>query len=311
MKKIVRKILNLLEGLFCLGLMIFGVINRKKKKIFFNRYITPLYFHNPNKTVFEKCIKYLKRNNYVFISTKQLIDSINGKSIAPKGAVWISFDDGWKENIDNVIPIIKKYKIQVTFFISTDPVENTGVFWRTYIEKYKENLPGSYKNNTKKLWNIDEKKRKEIIEKIANKFNNKIEREAMTVNDIKYISDIPEITIGSHTIHHFITPNCTDEELEYEIKKSKYILENWIGKEVKYFAYPFGDFSGREKRILIKYGFEMAATTRKSLIYNNEDLYFIPRFGVSDNYILLPRFLSNIVGIWTPLIKKIKELIPM
>lgn len=303
--------LTLLGNLLCLGLMFFGFINREKKKIFFNKYITPIYFHNPNKIVFEKCIKYLKRNGYVFISTKQLIDSIKGKSIAPRGAVWISFDDGWKENVDNVIPIVIKYKIPVTFFISTDPIENTGVFWWTYIKKYKNNLPNLYKNDIKKLWDIKEYKRKKIIEKLISKFDSNIKREAMTVCDIKYISNISQITIGSHTVHHAITSNCTDEELELEIGKSKYILENWINKKIKFFSYPNGDFDGREKEILKKYGFEMAATTRKSLISNNDDLYFIPRFGVDDNYIFMPRFLCNIVGIWIPLRKKIKKLFYM
>ena len=71
----------------------------------------------------------MKKNGYFFISIDQLIQYVQNQQEFPKGAVWLSIDDGWKDNIHNIIPVISEYKIPTTFFIATDPVENQGIFW--------------------------------------------------------------------------------------------------------------------------------------------------------------------------------------
>jgi GNAT superfamily N-acetyltransferase len=129
---------------------------------------------------------------------------------------------------------------------------------------------------------------------------------AMTIEDIQRISKNNLVTIGSHTVNHAIIPNCTDVELEYEINNSKKELENWTGKEVKYFSYPNGDFDGREKEILEKYGFELAATTENNAVSIDSYLYSIPRYSVMNDGSFAEN-LCHMLGIWQPFISKIKR----
>ncbi len=290
------KILKLLAAFLGFGLIIFGFIHRKKKKAFSGQYITGIFFHNPSKALFEKCVLWLKKNGYVFISTEQLVNIIGGELTPKKGAVWITFDDGWKENVTNVIPIVIKYKMPVTFFISTYPVENNGVFWFSLARKYQKYLPGLYQNKVKKLWSTKESKRKELMKPLEKRFSKYMDREAMTTEDIKNISKIPFVTIGSHTVNHVITPNCSDSELEYEINHSRFKLNKWTGKKIKFFSYPNGDFDRREQAILKKEGFILAATIEKRFISPKDNPYFIPRFYVDDNA-SFPEAIYQMVGI--------------
>lgn len=295
-----RKIRNIVGYFFSYYLIFSGKL-KKVLKIFENEgLILSFYAHNPKRKLLEKCIIWLRKKGFRFVSAKELVDIIENKQKIKK-AVWRSFDDGWKGNIENVIPVLEKYNIPATFFISTKSVKD-GYFWWSVAEKYKSLLP--IKIN--ELWSITENRRKEIIENLVRGKSEEIKRESMTIEDLKRISENSLITIGSHTVNHSILPNCTDEELEFEISDSKKKLESWTGKEVKYFSYPNGDFDGREKEILEKYGFELAATTENKFVNLESDIYFIPRFAVMNDGSFAEN-LCHMLGIWQPFILRIKR----
>lgn len=299
-----RFLRNIIAAVLSFFLILFGFVRRARNKAFADGFITSIYFHNPDKTLFSRCIKWLKKNNYVFISTNELIEFLTRKSLPPSGAVWVSFDDGWKENLKNILPVAEEFKVPVTIFVSTEPVENSGVFWWTYAEKYRNLLPLPYSKNIELLWKTGEDKRKELIENLKTLIQNEISREAMTVDELKTISKSNYITIGSHTVNHAILPYCTDEEIKYEISQSKKILESWTGKEVNVFSFPNGDYDARAVEYLKKNGFVLSVTAENRLISVKDDIYKLPRFNVTDD--LFIEEICHMTGIWKPLISKFK-----
>lgn len=300
-----RKARNILASILAFMLIIFGFVRRARKTAFSDGHITPLYFHNPSRKLFEKCIKWLKKNSYVFISTDELIDIINKRKPPVKGAVWLTFDDGWKDNVTNVVPVVAEQNIPVTIFISTRPVEGNGVFWWTYAENFINELPMPYKNDINLLWKIPEIERKQIIDELISKHKNGLPREAMTIDEVKEITKIPQVTIGSHTINHVITPNCTIEELDKEIGESKSKLEEWTGKKIISFTYPNGDLEGKEIDVLKKYNFVLAATAENRFINPDDNIFRLPRFSVSNGSFI--EEICHMTGIWKPVINKIKS----
>ena len=73
--------------------------------------------------VFEKQMKYLSDNGYHPISFATYVNSfrIYVMKLPPKPIV-LSFDDGWKTQYKNAVPILEKYKFTATFFIVTSYV---------------------------------------------------------------------------------------------------------------------------------------------------------------------------------------------
>ena len=65
---------------------------------------------------FEKRIKYLVKHGHNFIKFSNLSSLAKDKMSKP---TILYFDDGFKDNLTNVLPILIKYKIPATFFIST------------------------------------------------------------------------------------------------------------------------------------------------------------------------------------------------
>jgi peptidoglycan/xylan/chitin deacetylase (PgdA/CDA1 family) len=302
-----RKLRDIIAGLLGLCLIMLGFTRRAKTEIFENGFITGIYFHNPSRNLFEKSVKWLKKNRFNIIDTNTLLKILQKNQSAPPGTVWLSLDDGWKDNMTNVVPFAVKNNIPVTFFISTGPVESSGVFWWTLTEEFQSLLPEPYNKDPGRLWKIPENTRVKIIDELSEKTRGKYSREAMSIDDVKKISSSDYLTIGSHTVNHVITPNCTDEELRWELEESKRKLESWTGKTINTFCFPNADFSGKEEILLKQSGYEMAVVAGNKFITPDTKIYSVPRFSVGEGY--FTEELCHMFGVWQKAVKKIKSII--
>jgi hypothetical protein len=272
-----------------------GKINPVKKSAKNGEIILSVYFHNPSKKLFEGCVKWFLKNGFSIISTEEL-DSIilNNKPIPPSSVVF-TVDDGWKENKDNIVSVAEKYQIPVTIFVTTSPVETGESYWWTYIQKaFDKKLTNHSVGGLK--WVPNEQRMQELERIKPNVPNN---RDALTIEEVKTISQSPYITIGSHTVTHPILTMCNDETSKYEIVESKKTLENWIKNPVTFFAYPNGNYTEREINTLKSNGFQMAFTTKPEYVTLNsfKSPFEIPRFDVLENI----SFAENIIrmtGVW-------------
>ena len=57
-------------------------------------------------------------------------------------------------------------------------------------------------------------------------------------------------------------------------------LLEWIGSEVRYFAYPYGRENGRLRRAVQAVGYEAACGTKAGGVVDRSDLFSLPRLYV-------------------------------
>lgn len=280
-------------------LILLGFTRRAKKKALNGRFILSVYFHAPNKNLFEFCINWLIKNNFNFLSQEDVWLITQKKRPFPQNAVIITVDDGWLSNEENVVAVAVKYRIPVTIFIPTDAIRD-GDYWWLYIEKAKKMRLTEY--SAGHLKHVSNEERRNIVAEL--KKNIYIGRAAMSVDQVKRISGSEYITIGSHSLSHPVLVNCDDGESYMEIKRSKEIIEGWLNKEVKYFAYPNGDYSLREMRYLSETGYALAYTTAPEYLTEEviEKSYELPRFEVFEN-ISEAEAICRLLGVWQSIFK--------
>jgi len=299
-----RKIRDIAAAAIGYILILLGFVSRAKKRVLSSGGVLGIYFHNPHGTLFEKSIKWLRGNGFKIITAETLLDILQGKVKAEPGMVWISLDDGWKNNMTNVVPYAAANNVPVTFFISTEPVEESGVFWWRTAAEHQELLDEPFRTNLEMLWDVPEAKRAAAIRALNQKLKGKLNREAMTVDDVKKIAAHGFMNTESHTVHHVITPNCTSEELRRELGESKRRLESWTGREVKIFSYPNGDYTEGEKEYLAEAGYTAAVIQKDELITGSTDIYQVPRYSIGEGY--FAEELCHMFGVWQALMKKLK-----
>lgn len=69
---------------------------------------------------FDAQMKYLVDNGYNVLTPTELLDAWQSGGDVPRKPVVITFDDGHIDAYKNVFPILQKYNLRATFFITTD-----------------------------------------------------------------------------------------------------------------------------------------------------------------------------------------------
>jgi poly-beta-1,6-N-acetyl-D-glucosamine N-deacetylase len=295
LKEIIR---NFIAKLFAIVLIYSGSLKRKMEFLKDNDLVLSIYGHNPDKILFEKTIEWLIENKFRFITFDEFLQFKEGK-LKIKKAVWLSFDDGWKDNRINVLPILSKYNIEATFFVSTNLMIE-GYFWLTELRKSK--YKRKYKTEGyKKLLEVD---RKRLFESLDLPKKKESDSKFFSKEDLLIVSQ--KHTIGNHTHNHVICVNCNEMELAQELIESSNVFLSLLGYSPKIFAYPNGDYNQNTIKILKTQGFNFAFTTKPGFVSQRDSNFEICRAGMMDGG-SLEENLCHIFGVWQPIIKKIKE----
>ena len=95
------------------------------------------------------------------------------------------------------------------------------------------------------------------------------------------------VTIESHTVTHGSLTGLTDEQVRYELTEAKHDIEQRLGKEVEFLAYPTGAYNLHIARLVKEAGYKGAFTVRYGNMDRATNLYAIERvpiFHTSDTF---------------------------
>ena len=225
-------------------------------------------------------------------------------------SVCITFDDGYRDNFLNAVPILNELAIPATIFVSTVNIDTPYEMWWDELERnllvekdYKKEfcLNDPYWGCT---WNVSTKERRRdlynnlhwiiknhiTVEKCNDwilqlqkwsEYTNvgRSENYSLQTEDLKNI-DMRNITIGAHTVTHPVLSNLNKEKQYEEISISKQKLEEIFKREIKVFSYPYGgrtEYNEDTLSICSEVGFIKAAANIKGLWDKQTGKYEIPR----------------------------------
>jgi peptidoglycan/xylan/chitin deacetylase (PgdA/CDA1 family) len=267
--------------------------------------------HLSEKT-FEKHLKYLNKHFNV-VSLEELFRLQKEGTTPTKKTIAITFDDGFENNYLYAFPLLKKYKVPATFFVSSICItDENPVLWPDFIDILREHieLPLVYNdysfvpnpNNPKKLYDpkkdvqlgefikgMSTAERTTFLKETADKYLlldilQKIDPDLwklMNAAQVKEMADANIIEIASHAHSHYNLANIEHEAAEHEIKSSKELLEKVTGKTVKSIAYPDGSYNEYIKEISLKNGYTNLCAVTYKLKNDSSDANILPRSAVS------------------------------
>ena len=262
-----------------------------------------------NIEVFEKHLKLFTK----YCTPVSLTDVLSNKSLPPNPVV-LTFDDGYKNNYKYAFPLLKKYKVPATIFITTGFIDQNSYIWTDRLEFILDN--GSNKNidvtwENKRLeleLSTDEQKVK-TINNIKNYLKSLAESEKLifldqlqetleidynwdripavlsplTWNEIREMKESGLISIGSHTVTHPMLSKCTYEQQGRELKFSRQRIVEELKEDCVLFAYPNGkqvDYNQETIRLLKESGYLLAVTTNIGYVDStSRDNIQLNRFG--------------------------------
>ena len=181
-------------------------------------------------------------------------------------SVVITFDDGYADNYTNAMPILKKYGIPATFFISSACTHKEDVFWWDRLsEMADESGWSNLEQEHSRLKKLTFLERSRELSRVAGSESNYYARRGLTREELLKMAEEPLVDIGAHTKTHASLRLLSERQQDEEIHGAKSELESLLNKKVDLFSYPFGDFNAYSLESLKKVGFRKAATVAGGL----------------------------------------------
>lgn len=261
----------------------------------------------------ELLVNYFLSNRYNIVSLDEVHEILVNKKKQKKCVVF-TFDDGYGDVYSLAYPVFKKYGVPFTVYVSTKYPDKKAVLWWYLLEDLvlKNDAVGFL--HDRKSHHFDsataeqkeaafhsirtmiikqgtdalERLLKDIFEPYGMNVFEYSHKLALDWNQLTIMSEDPLVTIGAHTVNHYTLSKLDIEQVEYEINKSREIIESHIGKKVEHFSYPFGsrgEAGKREFEMVKNAGFKTATTTRIGNIFpeHRDHLQCLPRIPISGN----------------------------
>jgi poly-beta-1,6-N-acetyl-D-glucosamine N-deacetylase len=225
-------------------------------RFYFRKHLRVLAYHDiPNQSIFSKHIKYLK-SHYNIISIETLKNSLlRDKRELPDYSLLITFDDGYRNVLENGIPVLKENKVSSCIFIITGYIDSNVNFWWKEVEKTGKANGKSLNEVRKQINKLKKISNRERIE-IIKKFPSTGQRH-LTSTELQYMKQ-NNMFIGNHTHTHPMLDNCTINEIQDELDTSKFLFDKWNLEGFDVFAYPNGNRTDLVNNVLLKNGIQLA-----------------------------------------------------
>jgi len=257
---------------------------------------------------FEKDIQFYSKHFEIVSLSDFFIKRVKQNA---KPLLAITFDDGYLNNFINVLPLIAKYNVPVTFFIISGSLDNENfITWYDLIDFVKLSKPTQIEFNNsfflRSQNNTYHNNNEELDQRVKSLGVNR--QKALDDFYIRYKTDIdqhkkefpeywrlasrevvalnasnPLLIIGSHTHLHFNLANIGSNLAENELIMSKKILEEICLYEIKSIAYPDGSYNDNVKSLSQKAGYTELLAVDYRMESDLDDKKILRRYSVSNS----------------------------
>jgi len=305
---------------------LFNTVNKQRLSILiYHRVLAehdPLRPDEPTAAQFEWQMRALARDFHP-MSLCDAVSALEANTL-PERAVCVTFDDGYADNEQVALPLLKKYDIPATVFVSTGFL-NGGRMWNDSVIEAVRRHHGkewdltnaddalscyALANDQEKLQAIDAilssikhydlERRANIVSSLVAQIGVSLPNDLMMTDEQVLNLSRSGVEIGAHTVHHPILDSIPNDQAQAEIADSKGYLEHILQHPVHSFAYPNGqpgkDYQSVHRDMVESLGFRVAVSTHWGVSTAESDRFQLPRFTPWDTqeHRFVIRLLANL-----------------
>jgi peptidoglycan/xylan/chitin deacetylase (PgdA/CDA1 family) len=257
----------------------------------------------------------------------------------------LTFDDGYLDNYIYAFPFACRLKIPITIFLIPGYTEHGQYFWWLADDYLVRHTKVEQATLDKRVYHLaqvtDRAALARDIDGHTRAARSVAEREAFLSNVQKILEVVLPcrgglgkddlslplnweeigvmersgwVSFGVHTLHHPVLSYLVDpSEVSYEVKGSRWILEQQLGHPIRTFAYPIGkpEHIGAEGlRAAKEAGYQWAVTTIEQINTPETDPYMLGRLpgDVTQHWLIMASELVSLLGFISRLRKKYAKI---
>lgn len=267
----------------------------------------PLVPAVPDVAVFRRLMGAV-RAHFNVVPLAEAVTRLRAGTLAP-GSLSITFDDGYRDNLEVAAPVLRDLGLPATVFVATG-FQSRPMMWNDCViesvRRWSEAVldldsQGLGRHPTGSI----EERRDCIAALLVRLMHRDLEERDRLVEDLCAMvgftptpglmlreEDLPGLPrsgldVGAHTVNHPILARLDAARARREMADSKSMLEDRVQQPVTLFAYPSGkpgrDYRPEHVSLAEEIGFDAAFSTVPGVASRSSDRFQIPRFAPWDH----------------------------
>jgi peptidoglycan/xylan/chitin deacetylase (PgdA/CDA1 family) len=267
---------------------------------------------------FERQLQFYKK----YFALVSLSDVFENRLDPDRFTVCLTFDDGFANNYKYVLPLLEKYEVPATFFITSITETGYNFLWNDALsiagkigpgklvfrnDNFIKASNGQYRSvsNKQSLNDLLRQEPFEVKSQLMDllcsttSFTSKINEEywmQMSKEQIQVLSKSKWATIGSHSYYHNDLVKSSFSDLKQDLEESKRFLENITNKEVKALSFPYGSYNKNVTAQAKGAGFSQLLATEFLFPEDKNDLCIKERLTINPFISSINQIYANITG---------------
>lgn len=259
----------------------------------------------------DHALRLVRAMGFDLIALEDVPERLRRRSARKPFAV-LTFDDGYRDNVDHALPILKRHGAPWTVFVTADFADGRGRLWWLELEEAVARLDRivlsiggeafdlTCRSPREKqaaftilYWRLragPEGRLRAAVAALAEEAGvdpaGLVRSLCLGWNELRALAREPGVSIGAHTLSHPMLAKHDRETAWREITASRDAIATNLGLIPRHFAYPVGNPTSagpREFQLAAKAAFDTAVTTRPGHVFpeHGEHLHALPRVSVN------------------------------
>lgn len=278
----------------------------------------------------------LLKRRFRVLSIREFADHLERRIPFDDSSCVITFDDGWRDNVTNAWPVLKKFDLPAVVFLPVNFVGEQRIFWREALThalvkvledcrasqvrtlRYRALLEPFGLGNVLSIAGADSRSgvaqaldlrpdlrasvAEELLARLAAEFDISVDA-AQTPDQFMAWGDVVTLSqngmaFGGHGSEHERLGEIPADQARADIEQSKTVLDSRCSPTLPVFSYPNGDWSPAVARSVEEAGYRLAFTTEPGSVRCEDFPFGLRRVNVHEDATSTPGlFLARLTGL--------------
>jgi peptidoglycan/xylan/chitin deacetylase (PgdA/CDA1 family) len=239
------------------------------------------------------------------MSVAQMLSASRDRRLQHR-SIAVTFDDGYADTLDCGEPLLARFDVPATVFVTTSYVGGEREFWWDDLERLllpsgefpewnvectTDPSPGhrEYRDWCRALRGVSGEERRATLDTLARvsgaSSTGRLTHRPVSRERLARAYESGLIDVGAHTATHPALSARSEAEQRLEIEESKAVVQEITGREPAGFTYPFGgraDYTRKTMALVREAGFAFACANIPAVVRHGSDCFQLPRVLVRD-----------------------------